>query len=83
MNTFDPKKRMLIRRRMAVTAFICVISTLFTVLWMSYFGSDTVGDNLQKASGIFIIIIPCLVGIVMQYAFDAQRNDKKDNLAED
>lgn len=82
MNTFDPKKRMLIRRRMAVTAFICVISTLFTVLWMSFFGSETVGDNLQKASGIFIIIIPCLVGIVMQYAFDAQRNDVSDKHTE-
>ena len=78
MATNCDKSRMKIRRRMAVTAFVCVIATLFTVLGMSFYGKEVVGDNLQKASGIFIIIIPCLVGIVMQYAFDSQRNDSLD-----
>lgn len=78
MTVINDKKRMVIRRRMAITAFACVISTLFTVLAMAFYGGEVVGDNLQKASGIFIIVIPCLVGIVMQYAFDAQRNDQID-----
>jgi len=72
------RTKMLIRRRMAVSSFISIIVVLFLMLIMCFFGTEQVGENLLKASGIVSPILICLTGIIVQYAHSAHQNDLKD-----
>jgi len=70
------KDIMRIRRHIAITSFVCIILTLFSVLLMIFFGNKELANNMLSATGIISPIILALTGIIAQYAHTSSQHDK-------
>lgn len=71
----NDKDKLRIRRRMAITSFIVIVTSIPVILLMCFFGGSVVADNLLKASGVITPLYLFLTGVVMQYGHYSQQQD--------
>jgi len=73
--------KMRIRRNIAITSFVSILVVLGTTLIMIFFGTEQVGENMLKSTGIISPILLSLTGLIAQYAHTSHQNDKGDQNA--
>lgn len=61
---------------MAKVSFGTIVVLIFTILGMVFFGTPIVATNLNAASGILIVLITSLTGIIGQYSHLVYSSDK-------
>ncbi|MCE8012864.1 hypothetical protein [Billgrantia desiderata] len=70
----DPD-RFRIRRRMAVAAFVALLSILPMTFGLILVGGEHMGAKLLQGSGILAPVIGCLTALVWKYHGDVTRTD--------
>lgn len=66
-----------VKRRIAKTSFMAILFTLVSLMFLVYFGDETMAQKITAASGIFMAILMFLTSIVLAYMGITHHSDIK------